>query len=282
MPVTTATQTANDQPTESIEQLSDDAQTIQYIGIEFEYPVAENPERAPASPVTTSGGLRSKWYRENNNDRHWEPGGSMGSDHTGAEIRSRPMSLHSTEPEIWYARSIELATELGYPFGATGCHASTNFGLHLNLSPVPQEAADAIYNIMDEDWSDIFFCASVNNFGADPYRHGGGHSCRSKNDSQIAYDESAGSYREWRLIEPGLPNHVSAIFHYLRLLDTEGPEAAYEYAHDMVWERSEILTPVQQYQILSQDEEWFESAFDGNRRNDPESAEVMAEVMGDA
>lgn len=273
------------QPTESIEELDTETANIDYIGIEFEYPVAVNPDRVPVSPAQTSGGLRSasrdRRREEGLGSRGWEPGGYMGSDHTGAEITSEPMQLHSTEPEIWYARSIEIAEELGYPFAAVGSHDSTNFGLHLNLSPVTEEQQEFLYQIMSEPWFDAFIGASVTYEGADPWRHGGGHSARTQRDSEIRYNEDVGDYIEWRLPEPGLPNHVSAVFHFLRVLDTEGPEAAHDYAHDMVWDRSELLTSVQQYNILREEDGWLEQAFTNGHRNDEERAEAMGRIMGD-
>lgn len=290
---------------------------LEYVGVEFEYPVAERPRIVPVSNALESYDLRyeveDEWLLDHVPD---VPNGHMTGDHVGAEITSSPMLLHTTQPEVWYNATIERAEQMGHPFAAVGRHESTNFGLHLHLSPLTDEKAEALYELAQTDWARVFFCASVNSRGADPFRHGGcedpwrarwwnggEYDARETHDGEmetttsilrgcgnrtdVSYNGDIGGHYEFRLPEPMLPDHFSAVLHFLRLLDVDGPERAEEYASELVYEANPILTPVQQYERLSNDPEWFDGAFSHNmgrpvnRRNNSDAAEFMAGIMGD-
>lgn len=275
----------------TVEANSTDQETeLEHIGIEFEYPTGEN---APIGEANESQELRDlighpePWVL-NANEREI-PTGTMTSDHVGAEITSDILDLHTTQPEVWYYRTIQKAESLGFPFAAKGW-GETIFGLHMHLSPLNEDKAHKLGMMCREPWSRAFFCTSVTATSADPWRHGGVSHASVNPDSTTSYTSlSPRSYGErdhyeFRLPEPMLPNHFGMVMHFLRLLDVEGFGAARDYAYEKVHSRDPMLTAVQQYRahFVEGDCDLIEAMQDG-RRTDDYAAEAFVEIMeGDA
>jgi len=255
------------------------------IGIELEYPVAADDAEIPASFSTYSRGLRDEIeYRESIPAGDAQPG-IMASDHTGAEIVSQRMDLHSTEPEVWYNAMIQWAQDLGYPFSPNG-YGDTNFGLHMHMSSLPREKAEGLLEISQENWFRLFVCTSLSRTSADPWRHGGvsARDLRGERDFQTQYtvNDRGGDHYEWRLPEPMLPEHLSMVMHFLRTLEVDGVGAARDYAHDAVHSGDTRLTAVQQFRVLDNDLEWRAKAVTDDSRTDPEIAQEVIEILDSA
>lgn len=241
---------------------------IDTIGVEFEYPIARNPENAPATYAEDSTPLRNMvWYGEEEadtfgsrgGDRSWPispneiPEGQMDRDHVGAEITSAQLDLHTTQPEAWFVGSIQRAEDMGYSYAASGS-GDTCFGMHLHLSEVPQRKAEGLLEISRQPWFRTFICSSVGPDSADPWRHGGvntsGLSGERNFDRQRVVNNRRGEgHYEWRLPEPVMPDHFEMVMHFLRLLETDGVAEARQYARGRVDAADERLTAVQQYQM---------------------------------
>lgn len=288
MPTTTVTDTSvgsTEQPTIELEP------ELDAVGIEFEYPVAAEPDRAPATSAIRSRDLRNEVSGDWVLGEPDVPTGRMTGDHVGAEITSAVLNLHSTQPEVWYYRTIQEAEQMGYPFAATG-YGETVFGLHLHISSLPDEKAHALFEMCQEPWMRVFVCSSVSQYSADPWRHGGVGSRgmngeRSFGNSRILRPDRRGpdNHFEWRLPEPVLPNHFGMVMHFLRLLEVEGVDAAREYALDAVENADERLTAVQQYQYYREHaDDFLDVCADentGRGGTDAHAAEYMMEIMGD-
>jgi len=273
---------------------------ITNIGIELEYPVGDGI--ASCASATRSGGLYDEWRNEHGRD--WTlPDfngymGYMGSDHTGAEVTSGILDLHSDQPEEWYVKSINQAEDMGYPFAMTGS-GDTNFGLHLHLSDVPREKAKFVYEMCQEPWALTFFCSSVSRESLCPWRFGGVNSSgllgnrRFDDESppaeesynqrimnHYANDSEYDGHYEFRLNEPTHPDHFAAVCHFFRLLDVAGVNAAYEFAYDMVYDADDRLTPVKQYKYLYDSYNQFprDAAIDDEQRNSEAAAAAAREL----
>lgn len=235
------------------------------IGIEFEYPVAQQPAHAPATEADYSGVLRdtvgyNRWDLSDYDDGG-APAGQMTRDHTGAEIVSDIMDLHSNHPSDWYRATIAKAEAMGHPFAgcATG---ATNFGLHMHVSDLSDENARAIRRHITEPWARTFFCASITSTSLDPWRHGGiGRSefreyndptPSSSNRRQSSVNHYNDQHYELRLFEPGVPEHVDLMLRYLQLFEIEGPEEAEQFARELVHTGDPRLTPVQQATLYAE------------------------------
>lgn len=259
-------------PTGSTVEATRNDYALNTVGIEFEYPIA--PESAESdddfmAATQDNARMSDAIYNDRrapNVGEEWLPSmqniptGEMTRDHVGAEITSARLNLHSDEPERWYRATIARATSLGYPFAANG-RGGTSFGMHLHLSELSDSEAGAIHNICQEDWAPIFFCASLSEDSADPWRHGGvsfggdfdadGHF----GNGGILRNRHGDGHWEFRLPEPGVPEHFDVIMNFLRLLATQGSEAAATFARDCVFEKDERLTAVQQYNHLQSEVE---------------------------
>lgn len=273
---------------------------IRNIGIELEYPVArDGRDGATASDGGTSGNLREEtegrsWSLENFDS---DSEGYMGRDHTGAEITSGILDLHSDEPEQWYVDSINKAEELGYPFAATG-YGDTVFGCHVHLSDVPLDKAERVYKMCQQDWARLFFCSSIGPHSLDPWRHGGVSGTglngerafsRHRRDggrvqhvmNHYHHDNSYDGHFEFRLLEPLHPDHFAMVMHFLRLLETEGVIEAEEYAYERVHDADERLTTVKHYQDLTEDVEGFpcDECLEDDNHTDESAAETTLAIL---
>jgi len=168
-----------------------------------------------------------------------------------------------------------IGIELEYPVGdgIAACgqsrHSSTTFGLHLHLSDVPHVKAKFVYEMCQEPWALTFFCSSVSQDSLCPWRYGGvsgdgllGNrrfddesppaeiSYNQRIMNHYAHDDEYDGHYEFRLNEPTHPDHFAAVCHFFRLLDVAGTNAAYDFAHDMVYSADDRLTPVKQYKYL--------------------------------
>lgn len=225
------------------------------VGVELEYPVAETETSAPAGTARTSGALYENYDRDD-----WEvPGlredawGYMGHDHTGAEITSGVLEIHSDEPEIWYEGSIEEAENDGHPFAASG-FGETVFGLHQHVSELSQNARERIAEACSNEWALVFWCSSVSEDSLDPWRHGGIY---SPSEPWSGPRHPGNRHWEFRLPEPVLPEHFSLMMDFWRKVGAEGVEAATDFARDLVYDKDERLTAIQQYHQLEDEyEDW--------------------------
>lgn len=239
------------QTTNPTAEVADQHNTIDSIGIEFEYPTGEL-----FLDANRSGTLRDEWVEEEG--REWQAGGRMTRDHVGAEITSPVLDPHSGEPINWYEETIEIASERGYPFSVNG-RGETNFGLHMHLSDVPEQKARRLWQVCEQPWMRLFLCASVHPDSLDPWRHGGvvfGTEDFSRqrivNDyrhiSGNSFGNNSGPGRfEWRLPEPMLPSHLEHVLEFVRIMDSLGVEDAQQYAYEQVLEANNELTPFAQY-----------------------------------
>lgn len=254
-----------------------------HIGIELEYPVATGP--VPEGLAAHSTNLRSHFGRSSD----WLPnmfeggkGGYMGSDHTGAEITSGILDLHTSEPEEWYTNSISEAEGAGYSFAATG-YGETVFGLHMHVSQFSKEKKDAVQDMCSNEWARVFFCSSIDRDSVDPWRHGG----VSAPSTPFRGPRGGGEDNHWefRLPEPMLPEHFGLVMDFMRILETEGPEAAEEFAFELVVNRDERLTPLVQYRNLREtvdgwpDEQAIREETDTRFCTDRHAAQWVVDLM---
>lgn len=253
------------------------------IGIELEYPIARTPDMIPAGTAGNSSSAREHFRSVESNSwfegRFGGEGGYVGRDHTGAEITSGVLDLHSSQPDDWYHDSIEAVEAEGYPFAASGA-GSTNFGLHMHVSEINEDQRNFIRDVCGNEWARVFFCASVDRGSADPWRHGG---VRSVSQPWRGPRNPGPNHWEFRLPEPGLPEHVSLMVEFLRLVSYERFEEAREFARELVYDRDERLTPVAQYRQLSEEyDSWpDEDAMDGTGRTTPAAAEWFVDLMNE-
>ena len=289
MPEAITTDTAH--PVATPEISAETTHEIDTVGIEFEYPtVASTSQETPWMDAARSRSLRdavgvhNDWILEGVVDNNI-PIGKMTSDHVGAEITSDQLRLHSTEPELWHAGTIETATEMGHPFAPTGL-GETNFGAHLHLSEIPPEKAEFLYEISTEPWFRMFVCTSMKPGQVDPWRHGGVSSRDMREgrpfDAQYIVKPCHGTgHYEWRLPEPTDPQHFAAIMHFLRLLDIDGTEAAQEYAENLVFGGDTRLMAVRQYNYLKDNYDTFPHgvAHRDERYTTPEVADRIIDIM---
>lgn len=216
------------------------------IGIELEYPVAPEPEEVPAASAFRSHDLRG-WFSEG----EWLPDfgdnrGYVGSDHTGAEITSGILDLHSDEPERWYRGTIRASEEARHPFAATG-YGSTYFGLHMHVSSLRDSPRAAIGAACDDEWARVFFCSSISETSLDPWRH---YSSSSPGNPFRRDRRGESDHYEFRLPEPVLEDHFDLIMEFWRKVEADSPEDAIDFARELVHDRDERLTPVVQYNQL--------------------------------
>lgn len=228
---------------------------IDTIGIEFEYPVeGGGPGQARRSNSLYNEIGYNPWELDDYISTE-VPTGDMTSDHVGAEITSDTLNLHSNEPELWYAGTIDRAEEMGYEFAATG-HGQTVFGLHLHLSEIPEEKAEALFDMCQEGWMRVFVCSSLSETSCDPWRHGGIGQNHIRGEvnwdgrQYVMNPRGGDGHYEWRLPEPMQMDHFMMVLRFLRILDVEGIEEARDYAEGRVLDRDERLTTVDQYRMM--------------------------------
>lgn len=255
------------------------------IGIEFEYPIAGD-NHYPSLRGRRSGSFLSDNQNLSLPEGYEDvPTGRMTGDHVGAEVTSSILDLHTNEPELWYRAVIELGDQQGYPFAANG-YGSTNFGLHLHISNLPEVKARSLYHLCQEDWFRLFVCASMNEMSADPWRHGGVSNRdlrgeRNFSRQYIVNRRSGNGHYEWRFPEPMLPEHFDMVLHFLRLLEVDGFDAAEEYARDAVYGNDQRLTVVQQHEILQDEVDGWptEEAMRGENRTDASAARTAMDIL---
>lgn len=270
------------------------------IGIELEYPRYDPDEASYPAPVAAaeySGDLREEAQSRDfgwldMSEEYEPPGGYMGRDHTGAEITSPPLPLHSDLPERWYRASINAAEAMGHQYAATG-DGATNFGNHLHLSSVSTELREAITEMCQEPWARLFWCSSIHRDSADPWRHGGiaeasltGRPNHDgfRNETPIPQRESHNDHYEFRLPEPVLPETFSLWMDFFREAEYRGPDAAVDFARAAVFNAEERLTSVQQYRWLENNvDRWPDQrALSNDNVTSRRVAERVVEIMENA
>lgn len=279
--------TQTELPEIEVESVTDGSRNSKpdHIGVEFEYPVAVG-DTIPAAEGDCSDGLWND-YRLTDESRgdNWisdlDYAGAIGSDHTGAEIRSGIMDIQSEEPNVWYRESIRKSEESGYPFAATG-YGETIFGLHQHISPIRKELTEEIAQMCSNEWARVFFCSSISRETLDPWRHGGVRSPESPWRGPRAGGIEEDRW-EFRLPEPVLPDHFDLMMEFWRKLAAGGFPEARDFAREAVMSRDERLTPIVQYQQLAESEDrWpVELAFRDDMNTDRAVAEWFADLMGD-
>lgn len=236
----------------------DETHTIEHVGFELEYPATTGtppaaPANRPSSNLSNCNDADGLWPVESVPE---DCRGRAGTDHCGAEIRSGVMDLHSNQPNLWYRDSIRHAEDEGYTFAASG-HGRSCFGLHTHLSPIPSDIRRVVDDACDNEWARVFFCSSVSERSLDPWRHYGGSAPRSPFSSARRGQTNDSSHYEFRLQEPVMPEHFDLVVDFWRRADNRGPEAAVDWARELVHERDERLTAIQQYhQLQEENDDW--------------------------
>jgi hypothetical protein len=263
------------------------------IGVEFEYPVAPmdgHPAgRADRStPLRDEVGIGNRWDVSDYLEDGAAQAGNMTRDHVGAEITSAQMDLHSAEPSLWYAGTVERATEMGYPFAETG-YGDTVFGMHLHLSDMDEHRAERLLEMSCEPWFRLFVNSSISRSSLDPWRHGGVNSGNLNGNPQldtpsrqrIVNPRRGSGHYEWRLPEPVCVDHFIVLMNFLKRLSAEGPVEARQYAHELVHNRDPRLTCVRHYDSLVDEygTDWVGEALASDNNTDREAAETAYEIL---
>lgn len=263
--------TQSEIPSPASTESEDQSYALDSIGIELEYPIAADADMVPGGDAQSSGSVRSHFGRGADwlTEEFPDEGGYVGSDHTGAEITTGILDLHSTQPEDWYEASIERCEEAGYPFAACG-YGDTNFGLHFHISDINEEQRQFLRDVCGEEWGQVFFTASVNENSLDPWRNGG---IRNPRNPLTRAERQPTQHYEFRLPEPMQQEHFSLVMDFMRMVSAGLFDEAEEFARDLVYSKDERLTPVAQYQQLAEVyEDWPQrhpdesrDPFSGNR-----------------
>lgn len=272
-----------------------EAPALDTVGVEFEYPIADSAANAPATFARTSSPARDCFdYHEPVTAIEGVPGGELQREHTGVEIPSAQLDLHSMEPEVWYNGIINELEAAGHPFAASGA-GDTNFGLHTHLSELPPEDAQGLFDMSQEHWFRIFVCSSVMPESADPWRHGGVSSmeidphtntefdgqyvvnARENRFDDSVPDRQAGHF-EWRLPEPMMPEHFQLFMRFCRILSLEGHAEAKAFARDLVEAGDDRLTAIRQYRMYKErlGENWPNAEARGTGSNSRPRADTGA------
>lgn len=283
--------------TDGVPAATDEEYRLNGIGIEFEFPIVGTQDHGGLEPPAIDGQESSglaQAGRDKFGSEDWLPGlfgnegGYPGTDHTGAEITSGVLDLHTPDPNDWYRATIEEAKRLGYEFAATG-QGYTNFGLHQHVSNIDPDTVWKINDMAHNEWARVFFCASISETSLDPWRHGG-VTFMSPGEDRFGSPPMFGRgprsseyHWEFRLPEPVLPQHFDKMVTFWRLIAREGFEAARDYAYEVVHsEEKEELTPVIQARMYDEAiDSWPpDGAYGEALFTDQAAAEWFADYMG--
>lgn len=223
------------------------------VGTEIEYPIAPNNETTFTEPGQYSGNIRDTLRRE----FEW-PNAQVGNDPTaGVEVRNiepvSPMRLAE-----WYEESISKMKRVAAfePTGyANGSGNASSFGLHIHISPLTEEQARGLFNLSQEPWFKPFVCTSIVSGNEETYQVFRNRYCpmnintgpHSSNDC-VTYVENIpdqnGDHWEWRLVEPMTIENFKLLMRFIEILQTEGIEAAGEYAKHFVQSADTRVTSI--------------------------------------
>lgn len=240
-------------PTPTVAPTTDESYDLDTMGVELEYPVAEPGDLpAPATQALRSGELRDS------STTNWVHGGQYQREHTGIEIPSCRLDIHSAEPESWYENSVAELEALGYPFAASGS-GETNFGLHNHVSQLSQDQVETMEDEFENEWAKVFWCCSTSPDRVDPWRGGRSH---------LGFRTRAGpGHYEFRMPEPVSTEHFPLLVDFWRILARQDVEAAMGWAREVVYAKDERLTAVNQYEILDDYyDDWPERGVSRGRR----------------
>lgn len=234
------------------------------VGIEVESPTL--PGTVGSDDKYRSWGSKSdRLYRqlaeEFGSDPHarpeWPHGGQVTSDvSVGLEVHSAPEGqtnggIPVDEAKDWYPETLDLIEEFGthVPVGKM-THDSQTAGMHIHFSLDDHEAArefaEQLYDVSQKEWMQVFVGSSIAELGgpttAEVFRgtrhvsFGGelGH-------GNVVQRRTPGHY-EWRLPEPATRDHFPLVMDYLYRLADEGPDAANEWAKELVYSADSRLT----------------------------------------
>lgn len=267
-----------DTTTDSIVSTDSEVPDLNSIGVELEYPIANDNDPAPAGTASGSGNLYSAYDNWDVPSLNGSKSGRMTHDHVGAEITSGVLDIHSTEPETWYEESVQEAEDAGYPFAATG-YGDTIFGLHQHVSQLNDADMETIATACGSEWARVFWCTSIQYESLDPWRHGGvGNPGRPFRGPRHRGEDN---HYEFRLPEPCLVDHFGLMVEFWRKVGAESAEAAVDFARGRVYDRDQRLTAVQQYNQLDNEySEWpHDGAFEDGTRTDQAAAEWFHDLM---
>ncbi len=220
------------------------------VGTEVEAPLSESGSVTYTDCGYSSSSIVSD-LRTEYGGRTQYPDGEIGRDPTaGIEIRSYPMSTE--ELADWYDYTVRNIREThSYePTGYAGPDSgATSFGLHIHISPLSRSTAEALYELSILPWFQNFVCTSITReHTAQVFRSSYcGMSFdpgpRSSNNV-VTMCEPEENHWEWRMPEPMEPENFNLVMRFLELLQSEGKDAAKEYAKTFVYSADDALTSV--------------------------------------
>lgn len=236
------------------------------IGVEIEYPRAPDFDQKMTSFGMWSGRLRDRVRDEGLPSTI---GGRPVHDGTvGLEVLSpdtSPMGgMALGDAPKWYADVIEyIEDEYNEPFAPTGIMNDSTAGLHLHLSPLTRDQAEALYEISTTTWGKAMFCSSVaSDEHNDDWRVFRGREYCSFPGSVIDHEGGRNHYAcvnyrgsdhyEWRMPEPVDPAHFELIVKFLRLFEQDTEEAI-QYAQETLDAGDDRVTAIRRAEAVGMD-----------------------------
>lgn len=221
------------------------------IGIELEYPGMNPGDEKFVSRGRDTSGL--------NNEIVWPSrlGGRTTYDGTvGLEIVSDVLDLE--DAMNWYAGAIEFVEdEYGVEHQPTGLMANgSTAGLHLHLSSLSREQANALYQLSQTAWAKVLFCSSIANQNGEaswPVFRGGRY-CQMNfsRDRYSCVNHRRDGHYEWRMPEPMSAEHMEVVANFLRLFEQD-VNTATEYAQELLDDGDDRITAIKRAEATGMD-----------------------------
>lgn len=242
------------------------------IGIEVEYPGMNDSDEKFVNRGRSTNDL---------SDIPWPSsiGGRAVYDGTvGLEVVSDQLDL--ADATNWYKDVIEhVEEEHNEMHQPVGLMDGSTAGLHIHLSSLSREQARELYEISTTPWAKVLFCSSIAMDGesaAWPVFRGGSY-CRMNFDSSGRYDclnSRGGGHYEWRMPEPMVGEHMEIVVKFLRLFE-QSPEAAREYAQEVLDDADDRITSIRRAEAVGMDIDEVPTV---SREPHPESESFFEEV----
>ena len=213
------------------------------LGIEVEYPTSQTHE------TTYELAAEGSHEIEDGVRFGFAPAGTVGYDLTaGVEVTSNVLNVDDDNPAGWYRDAIYELNQYA-PFEPCGVttdsdRSASTIGLHIHLSELSEDEAETLYEFSTQPWMQLFACSSITPdteqvFRSSYCRLSGFNNGRS---SAVRYDSRGQNHYEWRLPEPMTPEHFELVVEFLEKFKFESPEAARDFAQELVQDGDKRLT----------------------------------------
>jgi hypothetical protein len=255
------------------------------LGFELEIPweTGEAPPEQSIGVLDTVGQSTLRDTFHDDTEVTWE---RIGGSQYGYELRTQDGGVRFHDaPDIYRESLAALQEQAGVDYNPVGLTRNTTAGLHIHISGMSEADADALYRLSHKPAVQLLCGSTIAIRDSDGNRtevfavgrrEYSGYCNMDKgthhNDVVNTRNLADGHY-EWRLPEPMDAQHFVLVKQFIGWLDSDGEQAALEFARNMTHSVDERITAIRRAKMCRHE---FKAATDTQSRVTPATRYLYA------